>query len=211
MEPKLRPSKRRTKYDWELITVQFLTTDHADFRSFAVEMGYPTSIVNNSRARNLAEKKRRVITAQTDRIKQSLLAEPLREREARKFTVLKELENAGRALQAVVMNNILPDLEITRRKEKEPVEAWIERLKTPAVAEFRLTPGETMALGVALKHADDLIRKAAGLEDFNWDHAEQTQKALAKAGKLEFEIVHTSNAKPLDQLPHAPEDRKEVG
>lgn len=190
-----------------------MMSDHAEFRPFLADMGYPASIAASKRARDLALEKQRVMSAQAERMRQAILAEPLRARETRKFKVLEELERGGRALHAVVMNNLLPDLELTRRREGEPVTEWIQRLKDPDVAKHRLTPGEAMALGVALKHADELMRKAAGLEEFNWEDEELKAKALSKAGKLEFEIIKTSGAKALDQLPIAPEElaaRKKV-
>jgi hypothetical protein len=184
-----------------------MLSDHKDFRAFCAERGLPLHLCNRPQASGIAEKKRSIIEKQTQEIRDVILAEPFREREQRKLKVLKELSDGGRALRAAVMNRLIPDLEVTQRKEGETQEQWAARIHAKETQAKMLTPGELMALSAASKVADELVRKAEGLEDFDWEDAERNQKVLDKAGALRFEVVKTSGAKPLDQLEHAPEDR----
>lgn len=200
----IRTPKGRRKYDWTMLSLQFMMSDIADFRLFLSKMGYPKGAATLPPARAIAEKKRRFLDELEAKVRDKVVSEPMLERSQRRFKVLKELSNAGQALRACVMNRLIPDMQMTARQEGDTPKTWSERSSDSSA----LTSGELMALAIAQKHADDLIRKAEGLEDFDWEHEEKAQRAIAKATKLEFEIVQTTNGKPIAELPWAPEEKK---
>lgn len=202
------PAKGHQKYDWNAIKVQFLLSDLDDFASFVKSIGLPLNITKSKEAKGISEMKRNVIDREHERARQALIQDPIREREDRRIKTLKQLEDAGRALNAAVMNRIIPDLHLTQRIEGESNTDWANRVTADSVRDKALTPSELMALAAAQKIADELTRKAAGLEDFDWENYEKNQQAVEKSNSLRFEIVSTSGAKPLDQLEYAPEDKK---
>ncbi len=200
----------RTKHDWNLVSIQYMTSDIVEFATFLKVMGYPPGLAQRPQARRIAQEKQRVRAAMEEQLRQAVLAEPLLAREKRKFDVLKELEDTGRALRQVVMNRLLPDLALTSRQPNESPQEWMQRLRSAHVQDNALTPGAIAALSIAQKNADELIRKAAGLENFDWENAASNQKAIEKAGKMEFEIVQTSGGRPIAELPWAPEEKKQA-
>ena len=104
-----------------------MLSDHKDFRAFWAEAKRPLDLCNRPQARGIAEKKRSIIEKQTQEIRELIQAEPFRAREERKLKVLKELSDGGRALRAAVMNRLIPDLEVTQRKEVKPSKLGLTR------------------------------------------------------------------------------------
>lgn len=201
---------KRSSGDIRLAIIQFMTSDHVDFAAFLKEMGYPVSFVQRKEARGIASQKRRVRSAMEEQIRQATLAEPLLKREQRKFEVLKQLEDQAGALRQAIQVRLVADLTVTQRQATEDQVTWAMRVKVMQNKGEALRAGELMALAVAQKNVDELMRKASGLEDFDWENAQRNQEMLVKSQKIEFEIVKTTNAKPIDQLPWAPEEKKQA-
>lgn len=189
-----------------------MLSDLEDFDSFVKASGLPKNVGKCLEARKLAEKKRSVIQRVKDSIVESLLKDPIRQREEKRIKVMTELEVLGERLKSAVMTRLNADSILSSIQQGETAESWGARIIKQQQDKKLLASGDLLALAGSARIADEILKQSVGLEDFNWESTLGKQaKLIEKAEKrLQVEIVSTSYARPLDQLPHAEEDKQEA-
>lgn len=201
----------RHKHNWTELTAQFMASDFDDFGAFVRSMGLPPALAKAVEARGIAERKRGVIKRLEVRIHDAILADPMRKREEKKRKILDDLEKLGDRLKSSVMVRLNVDAVQTNAIAGESPEQWAARIAALQATESIMAPSDLMALAGAARVADEIVRKATGLEDYDWE-SEAREAKLKQKGKrsMEIEIVKTSHARSLDALPIANEEKKKA-